>query len=161
MFTMRHFIALAFTALAGPALGDEPGTASRVDSKFELRLAETEPAEGLTEATIEGTSVKVYLHESALLDESGIAKVSMKQDAGVDPALVLDFTPEAAKKIAEATEMHRGKPLAVIVDGNVLAAPIVMTVVSDRSAISGSPVLLKRIKELVERLQRDSPGASP
>ena len=64
--------ALLFLCCVAWASAAQPAEKSRV--KFELRRAESKPAEGLTEATVAGTKDKVYLHKEAALTNQDIAQ---------------------------------------------------------------------------------------
>ena len=64
---------------------------------------------------------------------------SRKRTLTNNPAIAITFTKEGQKKFAELTRQHKGKPLAIIVDGKVLCAPTVRDEVSgDKAMISGS-----------------------
>jgi preprotein translocase subunit SecD len=51
------------------------------------------------------------------------------------------------------TEEHRDKPLAVLVDGKVISAPVVKSVISDKAEITG-----KFTKDEVEKLAKGIKG---
>src|SRR5581483_10153536 len=57
--------------------------AARPDEKpkFEVRKAEAKPTDGLTAATIAGTTEKIYLHKDAALTSKDIAKAEASIDA--------------------------------------------------------------------------------
>lgn len=116
---MRLLTVAAGLALALPALAqDSPKT------RVELRRAEAAPAEGLVEAVVAGTSQKVYLHKAAALTGADIASAKTAGGA-TDPAVELTFTEAGAKKAAKLSEDHAGRPVALVVDGKVLAAPVI------------------------------------
>jgi preprotein translocase subunit SecD len=122
--------------------------AEKAGSKFELRRAESRPAEGLTEATVAGTRDKVYLHKEAALTSQDIAQARATTDLGDKPAVEITLTEGGRTKLAKLTEDHRGKPLALIVAGKVLSAPIVRGKIDqDKVLVSGSFT-----KEEVERI---------
>jgi preprotein translocase subunit SecD len=116
---MRLLTVAAGFALALPTFAqDAPKT------RVELRRAETAPADGLVEAVVAGTTQKVYLHKAAALTGADIA--SAKATGGAtDPAVDLTFTEAGAKKMAKLSEEHADKPVALVVDGKVLAAPVI------------------------------------
>ena len=117
---------------------------------FELRRAEGEPAEGLTEATVAGTKEKVYLHKEAALTNQDIAQARATTDVEGKPAVGITLTEGGRKKFAKLTEDHQGRPLAIMVAGKVVSAPIV------RGKIDGDRVLLsgRFTKEEVERIAK-------
>lgn len=116
---MRLLTVAAGFALALPALAqDAPKT------RVELRRAETAPADGLVEAVVAGTTQKVYLHKAAALTGADIASAKVAGGAA-DPTVELTFTEAGAKKAAKLSEVHPDKPVALVVDGKVLAAPVI------------------------------------
>jgi preprotein translocase subunit SecD len=113
---------------------DKPADKARVQVEF--RRAETKPAEGLVEATVGSSKDKIYLHKTADATNEDIA------DARVDTlnepvAVIVVFTKEGAKKMAKLSEEHKGKPLAILVDGKAISAPIVRSTFRDQATITG------------------------
>ena len=49
----------------------------------------------------------------------------------------LTFTAEGAEKMRQATEAHIGQHLELLVDGNVVIAPVIRSVISTAATISG------------------------
>lgn len=105
-------------------------------TRVELRRAETAPADGLVEAVVVGSGEKVYLHKAAALTGADIA--SAKATGGAtDPAVDLTFTEAGAKKMAKLSAEHADKPLALVVDGKVLSAPVVRARLGSSVRITG------------------------
>jgi preprotein translocase subunit SecD len=116
------------------ASADKPAEETRV--KVEFRRAESKPAEGLTEATVGNTKDKIYLHKTADATNEDLA------DARVDTlnepvAVIVVFTKEGAKKMAKLSEEHKGKRLAIVVDGKVISAPIVRAPFRAQATLTG------------------------
>src|SRR2546421_484227 len=89
------FVALGCVALA-PAV--QPA------ATFEVRRAESKPAEGLVEATVEGSKTKVYLHKEAALTAADVAGAKATGDGKNKPAIEITFTGAEAEKIAQAIQ---------------------------------------------------------
>jgi preprotein translocase subunit SecD len=102
--------------------------------KVEFRRAEKEAAEGLTEATVEGSKDKVYLHKTAELTNDDIAEAKASEDANKHPSVSITLTKDGAAKMKKLTEEHRDKPLAILVDGKVISALIIKAVISHGKA---------------------------
>jgi preprotein translocase subunit SecD len=133
MLTRRAALATAAgLAFALPALADD-----KAKTKVEFRRAEKTAAEGLTEATVAGTKEKVYLHKAADLTGADIASARVAGDAK-DPTIEITFTEAGAKKAAKVSEDHADKPIAIVVDGKVLAAPVVRAKLGTTIRISGN-----------------------
>jgi preprotein translocase subunit SecD len=85
-------LALGVTAVAADKPDEKPAV------KVEIRRAEKEKADGLTEATIEGTKEKVYLHKTAELTNDDIAEARPSQDINKQPCVALTFTKEGRRR---------------------------------------------------------------
>jgi preprotein translocase subunit SecD len=124
--------------------------AARPDEKkvtVEFRRAETKPTEGYTEATVEGTKEKVYIAKKADLTHADVAEAKADKDPRGDPAIELVLTKEGSKKLEALTGAQIGKPVAALIDGKVVFAPVVRAKVTGRAMITG-----KFTKEEVERI---------
>jgi preprotein translocase subunit SecD len=139
-------LALGVTAVAADKPDDKPAV------KVEIRRAEKEKAEGLTEATIEGTNEKVYLHKTAELTNADVADAKVE---GTDKNLEIrvTLTKAGGEKMRKITEEHRNKPLAIVIDGKVISAPVVKAVIGENVAITGSFT-----KEEAERIAKGIKG---
>src|SRR6266851_2662047 len=103
----------------------------------EFRLAETENAKGLKEAVVAGSGYKVYVHKEIVVTNWDILEAHLApQDTTGLIDIFMTFTEEGANKMALATRSHLNKPLAIFVDGQLIAAPTVTSVIRDMTAIS-------------------------
>ena len=132
LLTRRAALATAAgLALTLPVLAeDKPKT------KVEFRRAETTASKELTEATVAGTKDKVYLYKTADLTAVDIDSVLVAGDAK-NPTIEITFTEAGAKKAAKMSEDHINKPVAIVVDGKVIAAPVVRVKLGAMIRISG------------------------
>jgi preprotein translocase subunit SecD len=106
--------------------------------KVEVRRAESKPAEGLTEAKVAGTEEKIYLHKEVELSNDDIASAKAATDQSKAYVVDVELTKEGRQKLARVTKEHQGKPLAILVDGKVVAAPVVRDEVVGNARISGN-----------------------
>ena len=150
MTVMTKSLAAALVFLSGIAEASVAQSAEKPRVTFELRRAEGKPAGGLTQATVAGTRDKVYLHKEAVLTNQNIASARVATDVEGKPAVEITLTEEGQKKLAKLTEDHQGKPLAILVAGKVISAPIV------REKIDGDKVLIggRFTKEEAERIAK-------
>ncbi len=135
--------ALALTAAGASALGYEfwlhGATAVLAAVRFEVRLAEEEPQPGLVVAQIRNGSNRIlYLHPEIVVGNDDIAQ-SWVSPAGAD-AFEIDvrFFPPGAERLRQATAAHVGRPVAILIDGRVVMAPVVRSAIGDAAAITGS-----------------------
>jgi preprotein translocase subunit SecD len=124
------WMAVLAAGLASLALAADP------PAKFEMRRAETKPAEGLIEAKVGGTDQKVYLHAEAELTDKDITKAQVIEDKQVSgPMIEIIFTKEGQVKMAKLTGEHLEKPLGILFEGKVISAPVVRSKLDGGKAV--------------------------
>jgi preprotein translocase subunit SecD len=127
-------LAVASLGFLVPLRAEKPDEKPKV--KFEIRRAETKAAEGLIEATVVGSQEKVYLHKTSEATNEDIAEARVV-DAGKQSAIEVVFTKEGAKKMAALSDQHANNPVAILIDGKVVAALVVKAKFSERARITG------------------------
>jgi preprotein translocase subunit SecD len=150
MRTLFQSTVLAATCLAFAG----PFASARPDEKkviVEFRRAETRPADGLAEVMVEGTTQKVYIPKKTDATTADIAEAKAALDGGGNPAIDITFTKEGAKKMLALTEKHRDKPLAILINGKVVSAPVVREKFGERAQINGA-FTQKEVEKLVEAI---------
>jgi hypothetical protein len=106
--------------------------------RFEVRLAEDKPAPGLREAKVSGSDRSVYLHDEVIVDNSNIAAARVVEADGPSQyAVDIKFNASGAEKMRAATGNHIGKPVAILLDGLVVMAPVVRSPISESAVITG------------------------
>jgi hypothetical protein len=106
--------------------------------RFEVRLAENSPGTGLQEAHVTGSGNVLYLHPEVIVSNSDILRSRVV--AGSRPAqfsIAVVFTDLGSEKMRQASASHLGKPLAIIVDGEVVSAPTLRSPITDSALING------------------------
>jgi preprotein translocase subunit SecD len=142
------FIALIAGGVSGRALDAQEGlrwerpadfaAATSVRRVFlEIRLAETEPVRGLTfEAPVKGSEKKVHLHYATVVTNGDLLKARVVEISGRYEVGVT-LTPQGAEKMTDATSRHLRRPLAIILDGEVVAVQTVHQALGSEVVISG------------------------
>jgi preprotein translocase subunit SecD len=88
---------------------------------LELRLAEVMPVRGLAfEAQLKNSQQKVYIHYTAVATHTDVLKARVLDTSG-RTEIALTLTPEAGVALTSATTRHTGRPLAIILDGEVVS----------------------------------------
>jgi preprotein translocase subunit SecD len=106
--------------------------------RFEVKLAEENPAAGLSEVKISGTDRSVYLHPEAIVTNSDISRAYIIQvDHSSQYNIGIEFNPAGAEKIHAATAKHIGKPVAILLDGQVIMTATVREPIIQSAVISG------------------------
>ena len=80
----------------------------------------------------------IYLHQEVIVTNSDVAQCRVVQgDSASRFGVAVEFNAAGAERMRQATASHIGKPAAVLIDGEVAAAPIVRGPISMLGLISG------------------------
>jgi preprotein translocase subunit SecD len=138
------FATVIFLMIAGSFLGSRVRSLFVSDLqgaiRFEVRLAEDKPAPGLREAKVSGSDRSIYLHNEVIVDNGDIAAAGIVQ-AGSGPLqyfIDIKFKPSGAEKMRAATGSHIGKPVAILLDGQVVMAPVLRSPIDSSAVVTGS-----------------------
>jgi preprotein translocase subunit SecD len=119
--------------LPGSALADDAPPVS-----LQIRRAQREPAEGLEKAEVPGPRKHViYLHPKVELTNADIAEATAGRTERGDVAIDLTLTDAGAKKLGEVSASHLMRPLAFLLNGQVVCAPTIAGKISRQAQIVG------------------------
>jgi preprotein translocase subunit SecD len=93
--------------------------------KLEFRIAEDEPASGLTGIPFPPTGEYFYPHDEVLVDETDVDSAFVIRQEG-HPAVELILTSEGTQKFGELTERNVGKRCGMVLNGQLVSAPRIM-----------------------------------
>jgi len=131
-------VLLAAALAAGYQSWPRSGGTLQAAVRFEVRLAESEPAAGLRRAPIAGSDRVIYLHDEILVSNGDVAESRVEPARDLERfAVHIRLNPAAADRMRHATSGHAGRPVAILIDGQVLAAPVVRGPISTSAIISG------------------------
>ena len=108
------------------------------DSRFEVRIGVYEPDASANantsadtgHAAITGFGASFYLSDEPRLTDAEVESASLKMEHGHAVIRVL-LTPEGGEMLASMTRDNIGRPLAIMVDSKVVAAPIISSEIQD------------------------------
>ena len=134
-----HFISAAFSSLVVVAILGAVGPDDPPRPKVEFRRAQNEAAPGYTKRPIEGSKDFVYVHDKAdfVPTPSDLDEARVDMDERNRTAVVVHFTAAGQDKLGALTADWVDKRLAILVDGKVVAAPILRTKIEASALISG------------------------
>jgi preprotein translocase subunit SecD len=131
-------IIIAIVAVGSQIWPQGGATLQAAAVRFEVRLAEDGPMAGLQEARISGSDRVVYLHQEILVTNSDIAQSRVIQGDGPSRfGVSVEFNAAGAQKMRQATANHIGKPVAILIDGEVVATPVLRGPISTLAVMSG------------------------
>ena len=102
---------------------------------LEVRLAESQPAAGLHEAVLE-SGQRIYLRPEAVVTGADVTGASVV-DAGGRFSINVAFTSAASTRLGEATKIHVGRPIAILLNGKVISAPTLRSMIRGSAVITG------------------------
>lgn len=143
--TSRKPLALATVALmlagivaVGFQMWSTGGVTLQAAIRFEVRLAEEHPGAELLEARIAGSDRLVYLHREVIVTNEDIAGSRLVEGEGSSSfGVAVEFNATGTRKMRQATAAHIGRPVAILIDGEVVAALVVRGPISSSAVISG------------------------
>jgi len=92
---------------------------------LEFRIAEDEPAPGLTEMVFDPTGERFYLHDEVLVNQSDVdSALAIMQNGRWAVELIL--TSVGTQKFEELTERNVGKQCGIVLNGQLVSAPRIM-----------------------------------
>ncbi len=108
-------------------------------ARLEVKIAEKEPADGLTPLTLElNNAGTVYLHGKAALDTSDIAGVYETKDQMDRLAIGVVLTKAGRKRMWSMTSSNIDNYAVIFVNGEAASAPMIYAPVDNKFIITGS-----------------------
>jgi hypothetical protein len=100
---------------------------------LESRMARREPPAGT------GAGGPCFAVERRrVVTSSDFSAVSVDRGAGGEPVVTLSIQPEAARRLGELTHANLGRILAIVVDDEVMLAPVIHGPITDTAMIEGN-----------------------
>lgn len=115
------------------------GSTAHAAVRFEVRLAEEQPAPGLIVARVANSNRLLYLHPQVVVTNADIAFSNVIPGNTPSEQFWIDVRLNAAgaDKMSQATANHVGRPVAILIDGEVVSAPTVKSPIGAAAVISG------------------------
>lgn len=139
----RIVAAAAVTIVAALVIGGQfwarQGAVVQAAMRFEVRPADDQPGPGLQAARVARSNRVVYLHRDVIVTNGDIA--GSRVVPGASPAefwIDVRLNAAGAEKMRQATMNHIGKPVAILIDGDVVTAPTLKSAIGAAALISGS-----------------------
>ena len=106
--------------------------------RFEVRLAEDQPIPGLIVGQVGESRRVIYLHPETVVSNEDVAQSWVSQESPDRFSVVVEFLDSGAGRMRQATSAHRGRPVALLIDGRVVTAPVIRSPISDSAVLSGN-----------------------
>jgi preprotein translocase subunit SecD len=122
-------VGVIVTLLAGVLNGQAP---------VEIRAASSSAVAGWQQATSPGGD-PLWIAPSTRLTSADIARAEARTLADGGHAVAIVLTGDGAAKMADLSAAHSNKPIALILDGEVIWAPIVKGAIGKEALLTGGP----------------------
>lgn len=141
-FAFSMFIAAA--ASAGPVL--------------QMRLAGETASDGaekmsyVTQYNQHSSTNVLYVQKAVLIGDSMLKSAKVGTDAFGHPEIELTFNEAGTKRFAEVTRQNIDKKLAIIINGEILQAPVIRMEISGGQAVIAGSFSKEEASDLVKKL---------
>lgn len=122
-------VGVIVTLLAGILNGQSP---------VEIRAASTSAVSGWQQMSSPGGD-PLWVAPDARLTSADIARAEARKLANGGPAVALLLSDSGTKKMTELSAAQADKPIALIVDGQVIWAPVVRGAIGKEAVLTGGP----------------------
>jgi hypothetical protein len=132
------FASLVIAMIVAAAVWPHGSSTVQAAVRFEVRLAEDQPATGLQAARVANSTRTVYLHPEVVVTNDDIAFSNVIPGNTPSPQFWVDVRLNAAgaAKMRQATMNHLGRPVAILIDGEVVSVPTVKSAIGAAAVIS-------------------------
>jgi preprotein translocase subunit SecD len=139
-------VGVIVTLLAGILNGQAP---------VEIRAAASSAVSGWAQMTSPGGD-PLWVAPDIRLTSADIERAEARQLADGGPAVAIILTTEGARKMAALTTAQMNRPIALLLDGQVIWAPVVRSTVEKEAVLTGGPggLTQAQIQRLLTSLKR-------
>lgn len=151
-------VLIAYCAVGAVCLLTGCTTVHNANSPVEIRAASTSQHSDWQKLDFYVGGLHTWVAPKPTIVCSEISAAKESVDGFGHPTAVLIFDSKGARKMAELSTQRSSRPVAVVLDGKIIAAPVVMKPVSETLVVNfgkrrGGPNLAK---ELVQRVNEQA-----
>jgi preprotein translocase subunit SecD len=136
-FVTAVAVAAVGFAVVRPQIWPRGSATLQAAVRFEMRLAEDAAGPGLEEARVANTDRVIYLQQEAIANNDDIAHASLVDDGRGHFSVGVQFSDAGSQRMQRATAGHVGRPVAILVDGDVVMAPVLRGAIATSAEING------------------------
>ena len=130
--TSRAVVAALPLSVPGAGLPQGP------QAQLEIRRASLLPVDAFAAAAVDGTNQVIYVDSLALVTAADVSSARVLDAVGGRFAVEVNFQEEASARLSRATAAHVGNPVAIVLDGRVVAAPVVRSPIGRSALLTGN-----------------------
>jgi preprotein translocase subunit SecD len=123
----------------------------QAQSSLEIRAASSTAVAGWQQMPTPGGE-RVWVSPKTALTLGDISRVEARTQPNGERAASFVFTAEGARKMQQLSAAQVNKPIALLLDGKIVWAPIVRAAISDEAMLTGvTPDVIERVLALLKR----------
>jgi preprotein translocase subunit SecD len=126
------------------------GVLLQAQGSLELRAASSVAVSGWQQMPDPGGNM-LWVSPTSALTRADIAGAEVRTQSDGQGTVAVVFTTDGARKMAQLSTAQIGKPVAVLLDGKIIAAPIVRSSIANEATISGTSENLERVLLLLKK----------
>lgn len=154
----RQFIALLVgLGLAAVVVGctSKPSSGDDVtsDSVLEIRAGDTVTVDGWSKTDQVVGGRPVWMSPETAVDDSMVDDARVTLDAAGHPAVLVTLDSEGAARLQELTTRRTSRPVVVVVDGEPVSAPIVLSPLGGSFMVTAADLDEAEAKDFAARLR--------
>ena len=131
---MTRFTTCALLITLGAALGCE--SSHPHSDVLEVRAADVEPRTGWTETARFIGGSEVWMAPEAVVDTSMVSEARAAVDHHGANVVMIRLDSDGSSALAELTARQETRPIAVLIRGEVVATPLILTQLDEEFVIS-------------------------
>ena len=121
-----------------PLTAPGAGLVQGPQAQLEIRRASLLPVDAFAVAAVDGTNQVIYMDLLALVTTADVSSARVVNAPGGLFAVEVNFREEASALLSRATAAHVGNPVAIVLDGRVVAAPVVRSPIGRSALLTGN-----------------------
>jgi len=110
----------------------------QAQAQFSIRAASAEPVEGWLKMQLEHSDRTIWVAPTAAVVAGDIERAQPEIRADGDRVISVIFTNVGANKIRDLTSAQLKKHVALVVDGRLIWAPVVQSVIGKEAVLTGN-----------------------
>lgn len=128
----------------------------RSQSALTIRAAATSPVSGWQQMASPDRDRVLWVAPTDDLTSVDIARAESVTGSDGSPALTIVFTDDGARKMAALSATRLGQPIAFLLDGKLIWAPVVSARIEREAVLSGGPggLTLDEVQRLLAILKQ-------
>jgi preprotein translocase subunit SecD len=127
---------------------------ARLSDAERMQLIKTNSATGQTYGEILWVSKTVLIDQNDLQTTTVVTSTLSTSNVPGTPEIDVTFTPKGSKRFAEVTRQNINNRLAIIIDGQIVSAPVIKTEIPGGKAMIDGSFTQSEAKELSSKINQ-------